>query len=75
MEEGQRRGGMEWEAMYPKVSFHPTPLWEVWVPDSAAPHLELSACLFWCSGFKLRYRPNRAANNIKKQEIGGTNDA
>ena len=49
MEEGQRRGGMEWEAMYPKVSFHPTPLWEVWVPDSAAPNLELSACLFWCS--------------------------
>lgn len=52
--------------MYPKVPFHPTPLWEVWVPDSRsttsrAQHLPASC-------FKLGFRPNRAAIKLQRQE-------
>lgn len=47
------RGGVGCEvAKYPKVPFHPTPLWEVWVPDSrstTARAQHLPALVLWCS--------------------------
>lgn len=61
------RGGAGWEvAMYPKVPFHPTPLWEVWVPDPAAPHLELSTCLLLVSS--LASGPTVLQIKLQRQE-------
>lgn len=52
--------------MYPKVPFHPTPLWEVWVPDSRSTNLELSTCLLLVSS--LASGPTVLQIKLQRQE-------